>query len=133
MKRNLLCLTGTALLLGSCSYSNDPRTGGLFGYWQHGDAGYQSRVNVLQNELSTVEASNVEQARRTSSLQSRKSSLENERARLSQLKEEVRGVPGSVSLMGRIHAAEAGAANDPNLASRVSQLEAEVRALKARQ
>ena len=132
MKTHHLLLAGT-LSLSACTYSSDPREGGLFGYWATGESGYQARVMNLQNQLSSVEDDNAALARRTASLQSRKSSLISQKSRLSSLRQEASGLSGGTALAGRIQQAEAGAENDPNLAARLRQLENEVQALKARQ
>lgn len=58
------------LLLGlsGCALSDDPREGGLFGYWATGESGYQRRINERKTRLGSAQ-------RTTASLQREHSSL----------------------------------------------------------
>lgn len=69
--RNLyrLCLTVpmAVLLLSGCATSDDPREGGLIGYMQHGERGYQRRLDERRALLAESEAATLlaEQERAT--------------------------------------------------------------------
>lgn len=49
---------GLALLTfaSGCATSDDPREGGLFGYWQHGEKGYERRLEERRAVLAETQA-----------------------------------------------------------------------------
>lgn len=65
--RFYLTLSLAALLLSACATTDDPREGGLFGYLQHGESGYQQRLDERHALLGQSEAATLlaEQERAT--------------------------------------------------------------------
>jgi hypothetical protein len=56
MGRNLHWLPAllAGLTISGCATSDDPRQGGLIGYWQHGEKGYQQRLEQRQAEVEAA-------------------------------------------------------------------------------
>lgn len=115
-------------ILPSCAVSDNPREGGLFGYLQHGDAGYQRRIDDRRYRLGSLEEENASEQSRTASLKARQASASQTISRLSDLKAQARSL-GSISLAAKIQRLESqGDATD----AEVRRLEAEVEALRRR-
>lgn len=90
-RARILFTSGAAILgLNSCAQvSDNPREGGLIGYLQHGDKGYQQRLNQRGQHLSTIEQD-------TSRMRSSKADLQRqrdaERSRMAALRSSLSGM-----------------------------------------
>lgn len=89
---NQVVLLGVGLMIVSgcaTSTSDDPRTGGLLGYWQHGEDGYQQRLDRRQTEVDAVHREGETERAETASLQQQRDAaraeLEAQRAALSEM------------------------------------------------
>jgi hypothetical protein len=131
--RNILAVATVLTVLPSCEVTDDPRAGGLIGYWATGDAGYQRRVMERQSHLGYLEQANADEAARSSRLQGRRSTLMSNKAKLSSLKQEAIQLNGGIGLAGKIHSAEQSAGDDAATEARVRELERQVEALRKRQ
>lgn len=68
MKRTMLWLCGLVWLCAGCATSDDPRKGGLFGYWLHKDD-YAQRIEERQQRLAELEAENERQKQESARLE----------------------------------------------------------------
>ena len=66
-----LTALAVAVASGCASTSDDPREGGLFGYWQHGEEGYQKRLDARREQLSEAETRAADAQSESSQLEQR--------------------------------------------------------------
>lgn len=94
-----------ALLLGlsGCQTSDDPREGGLIGYWATGDEGYQRRLDDRQTELDQVERNTRQEQSRSENLaiarDQMKAELKAQREKLAELQAETEKMRVAVQQM----------------------------------
>ena len=82
MRRLTWCAVGL-VLLGGCrtAPSDDPRAGGLLGYWQHGESGYQERLDRRQTEIDATQRDGESAQSQTDQLQQQRDTARAELAR----------------------------------------------------
>ena len=114
-----------ALGLPSCNYSDDPREGGLFGYMQHGEAGYQRRLDRRAQELEGIERDTERMRAGTSSLEKQRNA---EKARMTSLRGDLSRID---SQLASIEAQLArGNVSDPGLSQQIAAQRRKAEALK---
>lgn len=82
------------LLFAGCATSDDPRQGGLIGYWQHGKQGYQERLERRQAELAEEEGAAGAAQRDQASLEQR---VNEQRATLTRHRDELAALRAEVA------------------------------------
>ena len=82
------------LWIAGCAASDDPRAGGLFGYWQHGEKGYREGLERRREDLASTQeegrAAEEETLRLQRQRDSRRAELERQRELLDELERELR-------------------------------------------
>ena len=75
MKRNVLTALALASLAAGCATTDDPRQGGLFGYWGTGSKGYEQRLERRKGEVGTVQQQAEEEKARAAGLEKNREGL----------------------------------------------------------
>jgi|GEM_PF-1615969 len=114
------------LLLAGCGpVSDDPREGGLAGYLQHGDRGYQRRLDSRQSELDTLDAEGARLKRTSGSLQEDRSSMQ---AQLNHNRSALRSMNGELATLERQVASSRG--NNQRLLGEIRGKKSELSAMQ---
>lgn len=127
----LLFLLGS--LSGCGTPSNDPREGGLFGYWATGQQGYQDRLDgkrqAYETEQQAGQTARMESVRLTGVRDARQAELDRQNAELASLAQE------SATLESQLASARAAgerkAAEKSRLAAEIAQLRQEVESTRS--
>jgi chromosome segregation ATPase len=82
MRYSLPSLLLLCALVAGCATSNDPRQGGLIGYWSTGEKGYQQRLAERRNTIVVEQAAAEKAAQERADLESRKKAQAEALARL---------------------------------------------------
>lgn len=69
MTRFYIMIGSVGFVLCGCATSDDPRQGGLFGYWATGEAGYEKRLEEKRESLETMQEQTRIADDRTASLE----------------------------------------------------------------
>jgi chromosome segregation ATPase len=124
--RSMLGSALVVLMLAGCGpVSDDPREGGLAGYLQHGDRGYQRRLDSRQSELDNLDAEGARLKRTSGSLQQDRSSMQ---AQLDQNRNALRGMNGELATLERQVASSRG--NNQRLLGEIRGKQSELSAMQ---
>ena len=127
--RRLTLVSSAAVMafgVSSCgNYSDDPREGGLFGYMQHGEAGYERRLDRRGQELEGIEQDTERMRSGTSSLEKQRNS---EKARMSALRGDLSRIDGQLASIEAQLAS--GNVSDPGLSQQIAAQRRKAEALK---
>ncbi len=111
--------------VSSCNYSDDPREGGLFGYMQHGEAGYERRLDRRGQELEGIERDTDRMRAGTSSLERQRNA---EKARMASLRGDLSQIDSHLASLEAQLAR--GNVNDPGLSRQIAAQRRKAEALK---